>query len=298
MQNNIINLSKKKREKKLKEIYSSGYWYENTYNALGSTWLIKALKQLDLPMNYRLGNFSANAGWYEEEAFKISTCNPTYYISDIDIENIKKKIRPHSKNFKVISKNKDAKDITLAMIDNKPLDVILDCKGAVWHALNLKVGSYDQLLMLLNTYYKLLNKDGVLLIDWYDDKYWGWKNIGYHCIKQGNNKRVNLKYFGEASTKYNFEKLIKEDSKIDIWPMNLEKIDHPVWPLLKYMDVAVISKKEILKLINYLKANKKFIKKEYEKAAYKQLVERIMKIIVSIACVVALCILFYIMAIS
>ena len=58
--------------------------------------------------------------------------------------------------------------------------------------------------------------------------------------------------------------------------MNLEKTDNPEWPLLKYMDVAVISKKEVLKLINYIKANKIRIEKEYKTAPHKQTIKLVM----------------------
>lgn len=276
MIDNILNFNKKKNEKKLKKMYSDGYWYKNTYNALGSMWLTKALELLDLPEGYRLGNFSANVGWYEKDAFDASTKYPTYYISDINMEEIEKDIRPHNDNYKVISGNKDAKDITLSMIDNKPLDLIIDCKGALWYSLSLKHGGYKKLIKLLDTYYNLLNENGVLLIDWYDNKKWRLQNIIYHGIYHGNKKRTNLKYFGEASTKYYYEQLIKEDANIDIWPMNLEKTDNPEWPLLKYMDVAVISKKEVLKLINYIKANKIRIEKEYKTAPLKHDIKLVM----------------------
>ena len=45
------------------------YWYINTYNGLGSQWLIDGLKKLRLRSGFTFVNLSANYGDYEKDAF-------------------------------------------------------------------------------------------------------------------------------------------------------------------------------------------------------------------------------------
>ncbi len=45
------------------------------------------------------------------------------------------------------------------------MDVILDCKGALWYATKIGHTDINQLIKILTTYRNLLSDDGVLIID-------------------------------------------------------------------------------------------------------------------------------------
>lgn len=279
--NSFLDYRLNKTKKKLTKMYENGFWYINTYNALGSKWLIEALKELNLPMNYRLGSFAANSGLYEADAFKESDKEPVYYLSDIHGSNLKDEIAIAGDNFNYISGNVKAQDVTLKMIGNKPLDVIMDIKGALWYALNIKEGTYEDLVEILTTYNKLLSKNGYLLIDWYDFKDFKWKNVVFH-FKNSLNKKRNLKYFGELSTKYYINALLanlsEEHLNNDIRKLNVDSKEVGK-PLSEIMQVAVIDKKTLQSILNYARANKETLESQYEEYAKKQFGNKILKYI-------------------
>ena len=69
----------------IKSLYTEKHWYINTYNSLGSEWLINSLNRLNLPKGYVFVNLSANAGYYERDAYLVhkEEYNPRYYIGDL-----------------------------------------------------------------------------------------------------------------------------------------------------------------------------------------------------------------------
>ena len=44
------------KNKKQNKLYTKGYWYLNTYKALGSGWLIETLEFLDLKYEFNFAN--------------------------------------------------------------------------------------------------------------------------------------------------------------------------------------------------------------------------------------------------
>lgn len=296
---NIVDFNQKKKAKEIKKLYTDSFWYKNTYNSLGSQWLIDALDALNLPENYRLGSFSANAGWYEADAFVASSKNPTFYLSDLNGGELKDEIIEAGKGFNYIKGNIKAQKISLKNIGNKSLDVILDIKGALWYASSLKAGNYNDLIDVLNAYYKLLDKNGVLLLDWYDNANWKLENIVYHFIFRAKKREVKTKYFGEISTKCQLQGMFDKDNGFvtaDVLDTSENSsLYNELYPLAKKMKVAAIKRKDILKLINYLKQNKEVLEMKYERAAYKQFGKKILVgIITAIICISLIIIFKYI----
>ena len=188
-----------------KSFYTKKYWYENTYNSLGSEWLIGSLNKLSelgkLNLdNYTLVNLSANRGYYEWDAYNShKSYNPTYYLGDIIAEDLKDKKGEGDESFHYLEGNTDATKFDTSNLKEKA-DVIVDCKGALWH--QLLECDKNGITNLLSVYINLLNDDGILLIDCYTESLietihnlHTWKEEKYNT-----RKNITVSCFGERST--------------------------------------------------------------------------------------------------
>ena len=85
--------------------------------------------------NYTLVNLSANRGYYEWDAYNShKSYNPTYYLGDIIAEDLKDKKGEGDESFHYLEGNTDATKFDTSNLKEKA-DVIVDCKGALWHQL-------------------------------------------------------------------------------------------------------------------------------------------------------------------
>ena len=150
--------------------------------------------------NYTLVNLSANRGYYEWDAYNShKSYNPTYYLGDIIAEDLKDKKGEGDESFHYLEGNTDATKFDTSNLKEKA-DVIVDCKGALWHQLL----EYDKngITNLLSVYINLLNDDGILLIDCYTESLiemihnlHTWKEKKYNT-----RKNITVSCFGENST--------------------------------------------------------------------------------------------------
>ena len=156
-------------KKKKKNIYTNKFWYLNTYKSLGSHWLQESIEKLPLNReNYVLVNLSANAGYYEKEVYEnhFRKYTPTYYIGDIVASKLINTKATTSRQFHYIEGDNNAITMQPSKIPDKA-NILIDCKGALWHTIADKKSNKKQLLLLLENYSELLNNSGVLLIDYY-----------------------------------------------------------------------------------------------------------------------------------
>lgn len=165
----MITKYKEAPKKKYEKDGDLSWWYNFTYNNLGSNWLIEVLSVLKLPKDFRLANLSANMGKYEKDAYiaiKKLGYNPVFYIGDcskVDHES-------SFESFYYLDEAQNAIDVTLP--NNEKMNVILDIKGALWHSINdinkLKDDEITHPYELLKQYYGLLsNNDSYFVIDRY-----------------------------------------------------------------------------------------------------------------------------------
>lgn len=202
--------------KNYKSFYTKKYWYENTYNSLGSEWLIGSLNKLSelgkLNLdNYTLVNLSANRGYYEWDAYNShKSYNPTYYLGDIIAEDLKDKKGEGDESFHYLEGNTDATKFDTSNLKEKA-DVIVDCKGALWY--QLLECDKKGITNLLSVYINLLNDDGILLIDCYTEgksemihNLYTWKKERYNT-----RKNITVSCFGENSTYFFLYKLYGHD---------------------------------------------------------------------------------------
>lgn len=236
------------------ELYTKEKWYINTYNSLGSSWLIDSLEELNLPPKFRLANLSANAGYYERDAYEyFKDLEPKFYLGDLYAGRLADTSVGSSDNFIYLSSQGDARDVLLEDLDNKKVDIILDCKGALWYSLRLGRASKEDAISLLQKYRELLEDDGILLIDYYDYREW---NLVAFWISGGNRKEHILPCFGENSTKKHLQDIfgkifVRENCK------ELKLSQDEKHPLSKKMGTAVITVESIDRMIELLKTDKR-----------------------------------------
>lgn len=233
------------------ELYKNGYWYENTYNSLGAGWLLDSISKLNLDYGFRLANFSANAGYYEDDVYEMlkEEKNPYFYVGDMLANELKNKKKESHANFVYLEGERDANEVSVSLIEGKRVDILVDCKGALWYASQRKDFCKAKLVKLLNVYKTILKDDGVLLIDYHGNSCVSMRTDSY-IFKLNMNKRL-LKKFGEPSTKKHLQNILG-------WRF-VNKYCHVVninpddrYPLSKYMRTAYIKAEDIDKAIDIL----------------------------------------------
>ena len=152
------------------------YWYENNYIMLGSDWLYDSLKnKLKLKNDFSFLSPSANIGMYESDTYdnlRKDGYNPTFYLSDLNSGKLKNKAKEREQFFWISGYEIDASEIKISNIKEDgtvpiKFDIILDCKGAIWHSLNSPKNDLNEVVKLLKSYYNLLKtNDSMLLIDY------------------------------------------------------------------------------------------------------------------------------------
>jgi len=244
---------RREKESFYKKIYTEDFWYLNTYESLGSQWLIDSIEALHPKRNFRFANLSANAAYYEEDAYNYfkDKFNPFFYLGDIYANEIKKKAS-HDR-FVYLDSQRDACEVTTEMLDNMKIDIILDCKGALWHAMEPSNIYLEKTISVLEAYESILSSDGILLIDYYDGGYW---DVLRYRVSGGNRRRKILKCFGEYSTKKRLRYIFGRD----YLNSHLQTISTQIlkkYPLSKTMGTAAITKNSIKQMIEVLRIKKK-----------------------------------------
>ena len=161
------------KKKKKESIYVNQFWYSNTYYSLGSEWLRKSLERIPLSENYVFVNLSANAGYYEKDVYEKhkGSYNPTYYIGDIEASRLIDEKIESTEHFIYLKGDNNAAKMDVNIVPEKA-DVILDCKGALWHTIADKNTGIKELSQLLDNYVTLLKSDSsILLLDYYKISY-------------------------------------------------------------------------------------------------------------------------------
>ena len=236
------------------ELYTKEKWYINTYNSLGSSWLIDSLEELNLPPKFRLANLSANAGYYERDAYEyFKDLEPIFYLGDLYAGRLVDVPVESFDNFIYLEGQRDARDVSLEKLDNEKVDIILDCKGALWYSLRSGRVSKEDAISLLQKYRELLTNEGILLIDYYNIS--GWKLILFQIFRWNRKKRI-LPWFGERSTKKHLQDIfgktfVRENCK------ELKLSQDEKHPLSKKMGTAVITVESIDRMIELLKTDKR-----------------------------------------
>lgn len=250
------------KNSKANKIYISGCWYLNTYRALGDSWLLDSLQKLELRDDFCLANLSANAAWYENDVYeKIKeTKNPWFYVGDLLAENLRDEKAKSHERFKYLEGQKSASDIDTSQLDNKKMDVIVDCKGALWYATWLGRTKKSELIKILESYRNLLREDGVLLIDFYDNHNF-LKSLQFE-IAGGLRKETSVQYFGEPSTK-NHLKSVLGNRFVKEHCQKISIATNDNYPLSKFMGTAYMSVEDINVAIEMAKT-KKIISLKYK----------------------------------
>lgn len=238
----------------IRKLYSKSSWYMNNYISLGADWLIEALNQIELEKTFKLVNLSANAGYYERDAYiamRGKGFSPEFILSDICAENLKDEPAVFDEKFMFKKENQDACN----MIEESffDADVVIDNKGALWYSL---LGGRDRLLSLLTNYLKILKPGGVLIIDKY-------LNNGFYYFfvrlqnlilnrRKGKIKRVQERSTFELLTKRLGKKKINSIGK----EIDVSKKDNE-YPLAADLKVLVISRSELLCIYDIIKKEKR-----------------------------------------
>lgn len=233
--------------------YFDNDWYEPVYNDLGSNWLLRSLNKLELRQNYIFVSLSANAALYEKEVYDAhkNEFDPIFYVGDLFASEVNNPAES-ADNFIYIKGDNNAVSKNYTIQENA-VDVILDCKGALWHF--LKYANKEKTIELLNNYISLLNKEGKLLIDQYKHTYL------QLCIgdlqKSGFLKADSgLDYFAERSTYCFLEKRMKKMKITDIVkPLYISQKDEGK-SLSDKMDVACITKENLIVLLDGINSSK------------------------------------------
>lgn len=161
----------------LRETYATNKkrkkWYKKTYKKMRNKWLLYCLLKLDLPIDFKLANLSANYGKYEKEVYlelkNIYNYTPTFYLGDL----LKDDDYIHSFDaFYYNYRGCLAQEVTLP----EKVNVVLDFKGALWYLVKPSTENrkptVEDLLKLLEKYYELLLDDtSLLIIDGYKNDY-------------------------------------------------------------------------------------------------------------------------------
>lgn len=247
------------KKQKPYHIYAKGdklqCWYINTYQSSGSRWLIESLKQLDLPSDFTFVNLSANAGFYEKDAYNYFLKEgffPTFIIDDKEANLPDEKVLTNG-NFIYWDKHYDIIETDLSK-SGLSGDVVLDSKGALWYAARRKHYKKNTIQVLQNYASMLKNDNSVLLID-YDKFSFNLSAIflDMYCLfsRMRKKKNVLVKFpcehstykilewrFGRKIGKYFHFLYIAEDDK--------------KYPLQKYRNTAYITKSQLSAFISYL----------------------------------------------
>ena len=201
---------------------NDAFWYKNTYDMLGSKWLFEALHKLNLKKDFSFLSPSANCGWYEREAYdslRSEGYAPAFYVGDMASGELQNKAEASEKFIWISGEGIDAAKIQVAPRGKGTIptyvDVILDCKGAIWHTINNDKKDLNQLIELLENYYNLLIEDNsVLLIDY--DMPSLRRRIGtiyievYYTLRNIRRKKVKMQYMAEFTTAFYLYKYIGE----------------------------------------------------------------------------------------
>lgn len=276
--------------------YKTDKWYENTYNSLGSKWLINSLKKLKLTRNYVLVNLSANAGYYERDAYEYEINNgrnPTYYLSDLygdELANPRASVKVSPTGFIQISGNNNACDFDVSRIKQQA-DVVVDIKGAMWYMFR-ENQDISKIKVLIEKYLSILSEDGVFLTD----AYVGLAIRGQFERLLGfkGKKKSKLYNFGEASTLHTLRKALGENISSDIKLLNVSEVDSN-YPLAKYMNVTVLSKNDLIDIQKALEElNDRDARRMFRRTSKTWLIKRLTKIIclASVIAVILLIIMF------
>lgn len=268
-------------KKEKNSIYVNRFWYLNTYKSLGSHWLIKSIEKLNPKKNYVFINLSANAGYYEKDVYEkhFSQYDPIYHIGDIEASKLKDKKVDSFKQFNYIQGDNNAVTMDVSIIPDKA-DILMDCKGALWHTIADKKSDKEQLIHLLENYSKLLNDSGVLLMDYYKTTYFKFffQNLKW-TFKRYNKKPTFINCFGELSTySYLVDLYGRKTINALLNPLNIKE-KFPYFPLSKIMDTAYISKDDLDKLIEITKNTPKW---NFAFAKFKRLIKTVFLFLVTI----------------
>lgn len=250
------------------------YWYSNTYDMLGSEWLYDALKnKLKLKKDFTFLSPSANIGRYERDTYDALVkdgYDPIFYVGDICGGQFECKVEASHRFQWIAGEGTDASRIRMASEGEgtvpTPFDVILDCKGALWHTLQGEEETLEKAIELLGNYYNLLKTDdSILLIDYYMHTYT--RRLGniyislYHSIKKIRHKKVNMHYMAEYTTGFYLKNFMGDSITSKAFKcLDLE------WKNKNFKDKLdfAICTKEGLK--NYIEALKTIDNKTYKKA--------------------------------
>lgn len=269
--------------------YTTDKWYINTYNSLGSDWLINSLAKLDLKSNYVLVNLSANAGYYERDAYEYEVNRekaPTFYLSDLHGDELTDQraiasIKPEG--FVQIAGNTDARDFNTSEV-KQPADIVVDIKGAMWYLFR-ESRDISKVKALLDKYISMLGDNGVLLIDAY--KGLAIKGQFERLFGRKGKRKSKLNNFGECSTEYVLEKAFGEKISALGKLLNVCKVNRD-YPLARSMNTFVYSKQDLVNMRNMLYAmNDKEGKKMFRRTSKSWLINKMSKI-VRVALIIAI----------
>lgn len=169
---------------------------------------------------------SANIGKYESDTYdnlRKDGYNPIFYLGDLNSGKLKNKVKEREQFFWILGYEIEASEIKFSDIkEDKTVpikfDVILDCKGAIWHSLNSPRNDLKEVVKLLENYYNLLKTDdSILLIDYGIPGFVRKMFDAYIKLlrpsKKARKKKMNIHFMCEYTTYYylyNYvEKIIK-----------------------------------------------------------------------------------------
>ncbi len=233
-------------------LYKTKHWYHNNYNSLGSNWLFESIKQIPPYKEFVFASFSANAAYYEDDVYQTlkEEYDPYFYVGDLE-DKLNDPIRASHDRFQYISSQGDAAKIKPSIIDNRKVDILLDCKGALWYALRLGDSTEEKAIQLLQKYRDLLAPTGLLLIDYYDHH--RIDTIKYQLFMI-NYRRTKISYFGEASTKKCLQNVFGKDFVCEhCKELVISDINSPT--LSGKMGTAILNVSAIDEMLNRLKTD-------------------------------------------
>lgn len=233
------------------------HWYENTYDMLGWEWLYDVLRnKLELDRTFSFLSPSANIGKYEKNAYNAlikEGFDPIFYLGDLNGKDLEDKVEEETKLFWISGNGTNASEIKIASTGDGTIpvkvDVILDCKGAIWHCLN-DDNEINSIIKLLKNYCNLLKNDNSkLLIDCSIPSFI--REIMDPFIKlfypnrKIRSKKLKMHYFSEFTSFYYLTKYIKKEKEL-FHPLQL-KIKKK--NLKDNFDIAYSTKKELVKYV-------------------------------------------------
>ena len=181
-------------------------WYINTYNALGSKWLIGTLNNIFFDnSNINILSPTSNAGLYEKDAFDTLN-NINFVLCDAimeSIDHVKSETNNNSNTLTVLNENQNAFYLINDMKFKNKFDIILDIKGALWYTLYTHdVNKRDKLKNLLKSYkYCMKDNNSFLLIDYYSFTIFERIKSNFKWLKNSwKKKEGKITCFNEMST--------------------------------------------------------------------------------------------------